>query len=200
MNRRAMTKHFALSIAAALALAGCSSHPDVSERPLAGASIGGAFTLTDQHGKTRRWSDFDGSYRIVYFGYTYCPDACPTDVGIFIRGLDAFAKEHPALAGKVQPIFITVDPERDNPAALAQFTSAFSPRLIGLTGPRPEIDKAIKEFRVFATRGASTPGGGYLMNHSRMAYLFDQQGRPVDVLPTDKGAAAVAADLARWVT
>lgn len=200
MNRRAMIKHFILLAAAPLLLAGCSSHPSQADAPLAGASIGGPFTLTDQHGQTRRWSDFAGSYRIVYFGYTFCPDACPTDVGIFTRGLNQFAKEHPALATKVQPIFITVDPERDNPAALAQFTAAFSPRLIGLTGSRPEIDKAIKEFRVYATRGAATPGGGYLMDHSRAAYLFDPEGKPIEVLPTDKNAAAVAAELEKWVT
>ncbi|WP_232730200.1 SCO family protein [Novosphingobium kunmingense] len=169
---------------------------DLQGVDIKGAPIGGAFTLTDKDGKTVRWSDFAGKYRIVYFGYTWCPDACPMDVGVLMKGFNAFAKSHPGRAAKVQPIFITVDPARDTPEKVGEFAAAFSPRLIGLTGTQAEIDAAVKAFKALALKGKEVPGGGYLMDHSRAAYLFDPQGAPLATLPIDKSADAVAADLA----
>lgn len=200
MNRRAMIKHLpirAALLAAMLApLAACS--PPAESPPLAGAAIGGPFTLTDKDGKRVHWSDFRGRWRIVYFGYTFCPDACPTDVGVMIRGLDRFTRAHPAEGGGVQPIFITIDPARDTPAVVGQFTAAFSPRLIGLTGSAAEIDQTAKSFGAYYAKGKPTPGG-YLMDHSRIAYLMGKGGEPVAMLPVDKGPEAVAAELAKWV-
>ncbi len=161
---------------------------------IAGAPIGGDFTLTGKDGKPVRWKDFAGNYRIVYFGYTFCPDACPTDVGVMMQGLARLTRESPAKAAKIQPIFISIDPERDTPARVGEFAAAFSPRLIGLTGARAKVDEAIKAFKVFAAKGRET-SGGYLMDHSRTAYLMAPDGKPIEVLPLDKGAAAVAADL-----
>jgi len=202
MNRRAMTKVFphalALACLFALPLAACGTSPQQEAAPLAGAAIGGEFNLIDKAGKPVRWADFRGKYRIVYFGYTFCPDACPTDVGIAIKGLDQFAKGHAALAEQVQPIFISIDPARDTPEVVGQFAAAFSPRLIGLTGTPTEIDKAAKAFAVYHQRGKDT-AGGYLMDHSRVVYLMGRNGEPIAMLPVDKGAPAVAADLATWV-
>ena len=182
-----------------LALASaCSTQPS-AEPPLAGASIGGDFALTGEDGQTVRWTDFAGKYRIVYFGFTYCPDICPTDVQRFTRGLAQFASDQPELAAKVQPLFISVDPERDTPAVLREFTDAFSPRLIGLTGTPAQIEDAAKKFAVYASRGEQQPGGGYLMNHTNITYLFGPDGAPIATLPTDRGPDAVAAELARWV-
>ena len=203
MNRRAMTKPFFTIALAALALTACSpaehkDDPKVTGALLDGAAIGGPFTLTDKDGKRISWDDFKGKYRIVYFGYTFCPDACPMDLSILIRGFTQFAKDHPQQAAEVQPIFITIDPARDTPARVGEFTAAFSPKLLGLTGTQAEVDVAVKAFKAVAARGADTPGG-YLMDHSRMAYLMGKNGEPIAALPVDKDPATVAADLAALV-
>jgi protein SCO1/2 len=200
MNRHAMTKPKTIALLTALALlAGCSNKagqsPAIQGVDLAGAPIGGAFTLTDKDGKTVRWADFAGRWRIVYFGYTFCPDACPLDVGVLMQGFNRFAKAHPDRAARIQPIFISVDPARDTPARVGEFAAAFSPRLMGLTGSQAQVDEAVKNFKALALKGKEVPGG-YLMDHSRAAYLFDPAGQPVETLPIDKNAEAVAADLA----
>ncbi len=204
MNRHAMTKQiFALTLSAlALTLSACSPQgaepPKVTGALLDGAAIGGPFTLNDKDGKRVSWDDFKGKYRIVYFGYTFCPDACPMDMSVLIQGFTKFAAAHPEQAAKVQPIFITVDPARDTPARVGEFTAAFSPKLIGLTGSQAEVDVAVKAFKAVSARGADTPGG-YLMDHSRMAYLMDPDGKPIVALPVDINADAVAGDLAKLV-
>jgi len=199
MNRRAMMIRIAVSLALAIALTSCSEGaPSAEERPLAGAKIGGAFTLTDKTGKEVRWGDFAGKYRIVYFGYTFCPDACPMDVSQLMKGFNLFATAEPELAGQVQPIFITIDPARDTAARVGEFASAFSPRLLGLTGTPAQVDQAAKAFAAYYAKGTET-SGGYLMDHSRIAYLMDREGKPIEMLPVDKGPEAVAAELTKWV-
>lgn len=204
MNRRAMTKPIRIFAAIALALSLAACQPPASQQQtiiganLEGSGIGGQFTLVDKDNKPVTWDQFKGKYRIVYFGYTFCPDACPMDVGVMMQGYLKYAKDHPALAQDVQPIFITVDPARDTPARVGEFTSAFSPKLLGLTGTQKELDVAIKAFKVVAGRGKDTPGG-YLMDHTRFAYLMDRDGKALVALPVDKGPDAVAADLAASV-
>ncbi len=167
--------------------------------PLAGAMVGGPFTLSDKAGRRVQWADFKGRYRVVYFGYTFCPDACPTDMGVTMRALAQFTRAHPDAGARVQPIFITIDPRRDTPAVVGEFAAAFGPRLLGLTGTAAEVDGAAKAFGAYYARGANTPGG-YLMQHSRITYLMGPSGEPLAILPVDKGADAVAAELAQWVT
>lgn len=203
MNRAAMTYQFrafsALAVALALAACGSGSSPPTVERPpLEGAAIGGPFTLVDKDGREVKWDDFAGRYRIVYFGYTFCPDACPTDVAQMMRGFAGFEKTSPALARQVQPIFISIDPARDTPKVVGEFAAAFSPRLLGLTGTPEQVQAAAKAFAAFYAKGKES-AGGYLMDHSRVAYLMDRQGKPIAMLPVDKGAAAVSAELAKWV-
>lgn len=178
---------------------GKAEQPPLEQAPLAGARIGGDFALTDPDGKLVRWSDFNGRWRIVYFGYAFCPDICPTDVQRATRGLVLFAEQHPELARNVQPIFISVDPERDTPDVLRSFTAAFSDQLIGLTGTPEQIAEAARRFGVAFSQGERAPGGGYLVNHTNITYLFGPDGAPIATLPTDQGAEAVAAELARWV-
>lgn len=188
------------SAALALSLLVACSSPDAADpAPLAGAAIGGPFELVDSAGKTVRWSDFDGRYRIVYFGYAYCPDICPYDMQRMMQGYNRFAEAEPALAAQVQPIFITVDPARDTPAVLGQFTAAFSDDLLGLTGTPEQIQAAAKAFAVYYSKGEESAGGGYLMDHSRAAFLMGRDGEPIALLPVDQGADAVAAELERWV-
>jgi protein SCO1 len=195
---------------AAFALAACNpapTQPDLKDAPLAGASIGGPFTLTDQDSKKRSDAEFKGKYRIVYFGYTMCPDICTPDMQQLMAGLTQFEKSYPELKNKVQPVFITVDPARDTPAVLKQFVSAFHPRLIGLTGTEAEIAAAAKAFAVFYQKTEGSAPDAYLMSHSQTPYLLDPDGKPLAVLPADTpnteanegDPQLVVADLAKWV-
>ncbi|PKP63341.1 MAG: SCO family protein [Alphaproteobacteria bacterium HGW-Alphaproteobacteria-9] len=176
---------FALLIAGALALAG--------------AAIGGDFALTASDGRTVKWDDFAGKYRVVYFGYAFCPDICPTDMQRVAQGLKVLKASDPAKAAKIQPIFITIDPERDTPQVVGEFAAAFSPDIIGLTGTPDQIAATAKAFKVFYAKGEVVEGGGYLVDHSAITYLFGPQGEPLATLPTDQGADAVAAELDKWV-
>ena len=200
MNITAKPLLLASCLALGLTLAGCGSQASGPvDPPLKGATIGGEFDLVNTAGKPVRWGDFAGKYRIVYFGYAYCPDICPTDVQRTIQGLGDFAKAEPALAAQVQPIFITIDPARDTPEVVEEFTKAFSDDLIGLTGTPEQIAAAAATFGVYYTKGEETAEGGYLMDHSRVVLLFDPQGAPLALLPADLGADAVAEELAKWV-
>jgi len=211
MNRRAMSDSAAhpgllrriaavcLAFSLVLPLAACGdSGSNPADAPLAGASIGGPFTLVDKDGRQVTWDSFKGKWRIVYFGYTFCPDACPTDMTQIIRGYNEFAKAHPDLADKVQPIFISIDPARDTPKVVGEWTAAFSPKLLGLTGTPAQVKQAADAFHAYYKKGDET-AGGYLMDHSRAAYLMDPDGKPIALLPADKGGDAVAADLGKWV-
>ena len=186
-------------IAAAMAAAGCNGGAPAAEPPLAGASIGGDFALTASDGRTVKWDDFAGKYRIVYFGYAFCPDICPTDMQRVAQGLKVLKASDPALAAKIQPIFITIDPERDTPQVVGEFAAAFSPDIIGLTGTPEQIAAAAKTFKVFYAKGDPVEGGGYLVDHSNIVYLFGPAGEPLATLPVDQGADAVAAELTKWV-
>ncbi len=212
MNRPAMPITFiakprllraALPLFAAALLTACGmpgSQPDLSTAPLAGATIGGDFTLNDKDGKPVRWSDFKGQWRIVYFGYTFCPDVCPVDAAAIGQGLARFEKAEPELGAKITPIFITVDPARDTPAVVGEFAANFHPRLIGLSGTPEETAAAAKKFAVWFEKGESAAEGGYMVNHTNQTVLFDPDGNPIALLPTDKGGQAVADEIARWVS
>lgn len=202
---------FSIAIPSLLLLAACGSASGPAqnggEPPLAGASIGGPFTLTGQDGKKLSWSDFDGKYRLVYFGYSYCPDVCPLDLQKLMQGYRLFEKQDAARAGKVQPIFITIDPERDTQPVVKNYVAAFHPKLIGLTGTPDEIAQVAKAFAVYYAKDEQAGGSEYLMNHSRTPYLMAPDGKPIAILPTDQpgteadeGAPeAVLAELDRWV-
>ena len=214
MSAAAMNKNlfFALSVALSslLLLGACNQTPEkpsLLEAPLAGAAIGGDFVLTDQDGKKRTWKEFNGKYRVVYFGYTNCPDICTPDMQNLMAGLKAFEKSKPALATKIQPIFITVDPMRDTPDVLKQFVSAFHSRAIGLTGTDAEIADAARKFAVYSSRVEGSTPENYLMSHSQTPYLMDPDGKPIAILPADQpktdaneGAPdLVEAELDKWV-
>ena len=207
MNRRAMFQPIrTIFLGATLALGACQQAPGngpdaaapIAGVSLTGSTIGAPFTLTGKDGARVSSDQFKGKYRIVYFGYTFCPDACPTDMNVLIQGLTRFAKTSPALAAQVQPFFITIDPARDTAARVGQFAAAFSPKLIGLTGSQAEIDALAAKFAVVKTKGSETPGG-YLMEHTRHAYLLGRNGEPIEILPTFDGPDTVAADLGKSV-
>lgn len=191
-----------LAALAALLLSACSGGttptPDATP-PLAGARIGAPFTLTDQDGRRVSDTAFAGKWRIVYFGYTFCPDVCPTGLQMLSAGLRAFEKADPARGAKVVPIFISVDPARDTPAALKPFVAAFHPRLVGLTGSEAEIAAVTKAYGIYSAKGEKQPGGGYLVDHSSQAYLMDPDGKPIALLSEHGPPDKIAAELAQWV-
>jgi protein SCO1/2 len=177
----------------------CSPGAAPQRPPLEGAKIGGPFTLTDQNGRTVTDAAFAGKYRIVYFGYTFCPDVCPVDMQTIGAALRTLETKDAAKAAKVVPIFITVDPARDTPPVLKQFVGAFHPRMVGLTGSPAAIAAVAKAYGAYYQKGEPSPGGGYLMQHSRVAYLMDPAGKPLALLPADKTPDAVVAELERWM-
>jgi protein SCO1/2 len=180
-----------------LIVSGCSGAAD--EPPLAGARIGGPFTLTDPDGKPVRDSDFAGKYRIVYFGYTWCPDICPNDMLKIGQAMKTLDKQAPAKAKAIVPIFITVDPERDTPKVVGAFVRNFDDRIVGLTGSPAAIAAVEKQYAVYAKKEPAGPNGAYLVGHSQIAYLMDKDGKPITSLPIEKDAAAVVEQLDHWV-
>ncbi|MFD1788551.1 SCO family protein [Sphingomonas floccifaciens] len=167
--------------------------------PLVGAAVGGPFRLIDQDGNTRGSESFKGRYRLMYFGYTYCPDICPTDVQKMSQGLRLFEARDPARAARVQPIMVTIDPERDTPAVMKQFVRAFHPRLIGLTGSPAEIKATLSRFAIYTSRQGPKGATDYLMDHSAMMYLMGPQGEPISFFARDATPEQIAADLAAYV-
>jgi protein SCO1/2 len=199
MNETAKSRISLLLLLLAGLLVSACSQGDRGASSIEGARIGGPFTLIDQNGRKVSNSDFDGRYRLVYFGFSYCPDVCPVDLQSIGQGLRRLEKSDPATAAKVQPIFITVDPERDTPAVLKEYVAAFHPRLIGLTGTPEQIASVAKAYGVYYARAGEEDSKDYLMDHMRIALLFGPKGDPLAIVPHDKGAEGVASELKRWV-
>jgi cytochrome oxidase Cu insertion factor (SCO1/SenC/PrrC family) len=141
-------------------------------------SVGGPFTLTDQTGRRRSDTEFRGKLMIVYFGYTYCPDICPTDLMAISQALDALG---PAAEG-IQPVFITIDPERDN-KVLADYVSAFHHSLIGLTGSPDEIQTIANGYKAFYVKVPDERTGGYTIDHTGVIYLIGRSGEYLGFMP-----------------
>lgn len=193
MNKRAL-----LTILTSFMIGACQPAPPEAP-PLAGTKIGGPFALVSETGAAVTQKDFDGQYRLMYFGYTFCPDVCPVDVQALMQGFSKFEAAHPKAAAKLQPLFISVDPGRDTPAVLTQFTNAFHPRLIGLTGTPAQIAATAKTFAVVYEKGAGTSPTAYLVDHSRTAILYGPKGEPIAIISNDGTPDIIAAELARWV-
>ncbi|MBU6442357.1 MAG: SCO family protein [Alphaproteobacteria bacterium] len=154
------------------------------------SDIGGPFTLTDQYGRTRRDSEFRGRYMLVYFGYTNCPDVCPTTLSVMADALDKME----GAAKQVVPIFITVDPARDTPSVMKQYLSSFGPDFIGLTGPADAIAKVAKAYHVYE-KDEPAKNGTYAVDHSNAMYLMGPDGKFVtsytETMGPDKLAEAI---------
>ncbi|CAA7616120.1 conserved hypothetical protein [Candidatus Terasakiella magnetica] len=140
----------------------------------AGPAIGGPFTLTDHTGKVVSDRDFRNRYMLIFFGYTFCPDVCPTTLSTVSGALD---KLGPGFAKKMVPIFISIDPERDTPAVMKDYVSAFSPDIVGLTGSPEDIAKVSKAFKVYAAKAKGESPDRYTVDHSAILYLMGPDGR-----------------------
>ena len=152
------------------------------------APVGGPFELTDQTGHRRTDTDFQGKLVVLYFGYTYCPDVCPTELQSISLALDKLG----AAADAVQPLFITVDPGRDTPARLADFVSSFHPRLIGLTGSVAEIRKTAIAYRTFFAKNGASTADDYSVDHTGFIYLIGKDGHFLGFLPPGLASDAIA--------
>jgi len=135
--------------------------------------IGGPFSLTDPDGRTVTDQQFRGRFMLVYFGYTFCPDVCPTELQTVAASLAALGPD----AAKLVPLFITIDPQRDTPKAMGEYTKQFDDRLIGLTGTPEQIAAVAKAYRVYYARSDSKATTDYLMDHSSFLYLMGPDGR-----------------------
>ncbi len=143
------------------------------------ALIGGPFRLTDHHGQQVTEADLKGKFTLIYFGYSFCPDICPTELQIMGAALDQIQQKAPEKFRKLQAFFITVDPERDTPAVLADYVPHFHPRLVGLTGTDEEIAAAAKAYRIYYAKvdpESDTPGDFYFMDHANLIYLMGPDG------------------------
>lgn len=164
----------ALSAAIAAALVARSDRTAARLGGIGEVQLGGPLDLVHHSGRRFTEAELAGSYRLVYFGYTYCPDMCPLGLHTMAEALDRLP---PELAQKVQPIFVSVDPERDTPAILKDYVAAFHPRLIGLTGTVAEIEAVKKAWRVYARKSEEKRGEDYLVDHSTFTYLMGPDGR-----------------------
>jgi cytochrome oxidase Cu insertion factor (SCO1/SenC/PrrC family) len=149
--------------------------------------VGGPFELIDHGGRARTERDFRGQLMLVYFGFTYCPDVCPTDLQAISLAMDKLGVD----AAKVQPMFVTVDPERDTPAHLADFVKLFHPRLIGLTGSADAIRKAADAYKVYYAR-VDLKDAGYTVDHTAFIYLMDRNGNYLGFFPPGTAADRMA--------
>ena len=158
------------------------------------AGIGGPFTLSDGSGRTVTDRDLRGHFLLVYFGYTFCPDVCPTTLTAIAAALDRLGKQ----ADRIEPLFITVDPARDTPKVVHDYAAAFSPRILGLTGTPQQIAAVAREYRVYyAIHRNGEPAADYTVDHSSIIYLMAPDGRFIAPIAADESAQQMAADIAK---
>jgi protein SCO1/2 len=186
-----------LLLGAAFLLAACGdgAPPPFRNTDITGASFGSEFPqpLTDHRGQARQLKDFRGKAVILFFGYTHCPDVCPTALARFAEAV----KQLGPAGGRVQVLFVSIDPERDSPARLADYVPWFNPAFLGLTGSPEAVAAAAKEFRIYAARQEVGGALGYVMDHTAGAYVYDPAGRLRLFVKDDAPIDGLVADLRR---
>jgi len=183
----------AAALTLGIALAGCgSSGPSFQATDITNASFGRDFELTAPDGKPRRLADFRGKVVVVFFGYTQCPDVCPTTLAALAEAMKRLGPD----ADRVQVLFVTVDPERDTPSLLAQYVPAFDKRFLGLYGDADATARTAKEFRILYQKVSGTTPGNYTMDHSAGSYVFDPRGRLRLYVGNGQSADVFAHDIA----
>lgn len=178
------------------ALAACASEAQpAGPPPLEGAAIGGDFTLTGEDGGEVSFGDFDGQYRTVYFGYTFCPDVCPVDAAVMAQAADLLAER----GLDVDTAFISVDPARDTPQVMADFTDNLHPGMLGLTGDEAQVATAAKAYKVYYKKAVGDEPDYYLMDHSAFIYLMTAGDRFLNVFRHGETPEAVAESAACFI-
>ena len=166
-----MLRCLSITICSLALLAGCDSGPKFKSTDITGADYGSALELPDASGRVRRLADFRGKAVVVFFGFTHCPDVCPTTLADMAGVMKKLGPE----AERVQMLFITVDPERDTPQDVAKYVQAFDPRFIALRGDPAATQRTAKDFKIFYEKRKE--GDSYTVDHSAQSYVFDPQGR-----------------------
>lgn len=179
----------ALMIAAALALLAGTFATTLTRKGPPPSAIGGPFALVDQDGRRVTQADLLGRPAMVFFGYTHCPDVCPTTLNDMTATLNALGADE-----KVRGVFITVDPERDTPKAMKEYLSSFDPRITGLTGDAAAVAAAERAYRVYAKKVPDPNGVDYSMDHTAVVYLMDAGGRFVNAINLGQSPQAAAAE------
>ena len=170
-------------------LAGCGGEPKFKSTDITGADYGKTLDLTDHNGKPRHLQDFRGEAVVLFFGFTRCPDVCPTTLADTAQALKSLGP----LADRVQVLMVTVDPERDKPDVLKSYVTAFNPGFLGLYGDEDATRRAAKEFKVYFEKRKE--GDDYTMDHSGQSYVLDPQGRLRLLVRPDRIPSDLAADL-----
>lgn len=187
---------FAVGALALLVLAGCDplspAKTPFNAIDLTGADYGRELSLTDHVGKLRRLADFKGKVVVVNFGFTHCPDVCPTTLADFAKAIKQLGKD----GERVQVLFVTLDPARDTPEVLKQYAPAFNPNFLGLAGSEEATRKVAKDFHVFYEKVPGKDGGDYSIDHTAGSYVYDPQGRLRLFVNFGMAADKIAADLA----
>ena len=160
------------------------------------ALVGGPFSLVDHTGKRVTEKDFLGKYPLIFFGYTYCPDICPTELQVMSAALDQMGDK----GEPIQPVFITIDPQRDTADVLKAYVENFHPRLMGLTGTADEVAVAAKAYRVYYSKASGAAAGDYLMDHSSILYLMGPDGKFLKHFTYTTDAKALAVELNAAIT
>jgi protein SCO1/2 len=196
-NNAPRSRTFAIRVVAtlaAVAVVGLAAFmlTNPSERPRA-ALIGGAFALEDGSGKTISDHTLRGRPFLVYFGYTHCPDVCPTELARISDILGRMGDR------PIPALFITVDPERDTPKVMQDYVSSFNPAVVGLSGSPQAVEATEKTFRVFARKGKPQPDGDYSMDHSSIVYLMDKNGAFVEAFNVERSPEEAAKELERYL-
>jgi protein SCO1 len=193
-----MRRAFLPILAFCLGLLGITAAAFFALRPEGAAvgtpAVGGPFTLVDQDGRTVTEKDFAGATHLVFFGFTHCPDVCPTTLQQISDVLAALGPK----AERMKVAFVTVDPERDDPASLKTYLSSFDPRITGLTGSPAQVAAVEKAYRAYA-RKVPDKNGDYVMEHTAIVYVMDAQNRFVGALDLSRPADQTAAELAKRI-
>jgi protein SCO1/2 len=190
------TVYAIIGVLLAVLLMAAGSYFFLSGAPPAGLTVGGPFSLVDGDGKPVSDQTWRGKYMLVYFGYTFCPDVCPTTLSSVADALDKLGPK----ADRIQTLFITVDPKRDIPPVVKQYAAAFGPRIIGLTGSPDQIATAAKAYRVYyAEHRTGTGSDDYTMDHSSVLYLMGPDGRFIQPVRADQTGPEIAAMLTKLV-
>ena len=180
-----------LLMCAVLALCGCGEKPAFLNTDLTGLDYARDFALTDHNGKPRTLADFKGRAVLVFFGYTQCPDVCPTTMAEMAAVMQQLGKQ----ADELQVLFITLDPERDTAQLLSKYVPAFDPRFLGLYGDAAATAKVAKEFKVFYQKVPGKDPANYTIDHTAGSYVFDRQGRIRLFVRHGQGPAPIVHDV-----
>ena len=194
------TKHFILLILAFIA-AGVigfvlTPQPENGSTQIQTSSeVGGPFELVDHHGTTVTEKNYDGSYKLIFFGFTHCPGICPGE----LNKMDAILEDLGEDGEKIQPLFVSIDPERDTPEAMREYVELFNPRIIGLTGSPEQIEAMKESYKIYATKremsGAMTENGEYMMDHSTYTYLMSPENELLEVFSIQETPDTISVEI-----